>query len=57
VGIYLSSKAKTSEMKDFEKVYAQAISDINSINININDFNLNLIGSENNNNNNNSLGN
>ena len=57
VGIYLSSKAKTSEMKDFEKVYSQAISDINSINININDFNLNLIGSENNNNNNNSLGN
>jgi hypothetical protein len=57
VGIYLSNKAKTSEMKDFEKVYAQAISDINSINININDFNLNLIGSENNNNNNNSLGN
>jgi len=57
VGIYLSTKAITSEMKDFEKVYAQAISDINSINISINDFNFNLIGSENNNNNNNSLGN
>ena len=48
VAIYLSSKAKTSEMKDFEKVYAQAISDINSINITRNDFNLNLIHSEDN---------
>lgn len=57
VGVYLSQKARTTEMKDFEKIYAQAISDINLININRNDFNLNLIDTENNNNNNNTLGN
>lgn len=58
IGIVLSQKAKTSEMKDFEIVYAQAVSDINSISITRNDFNLNLIVTQNNNNNNNNtLGN
>jgi tetratricopeptide (TPR) repeat protein len=56
-GVYLSQKARTTEMKDFEKVYAQAISDINLININRNDFNLNLIDAQDNYNNNNTLGN
>jgi len=55
--IWLSLKAKTTEMKDFEKVYAQAISDINSISITRNDFSLNLIDAQNNNSNNNTLGN
>ena len=32
-------------MKDFEKFYAQAINEINSISITRNDFNLNLIQS------------
>jgi hypothetical protein len=44
-------------MKDFEKVYAQAINDINSVNISRSDFNLNLIDTASNNNNNNALGN
>ncbi len=57
VGAWLSLKARTTEMKDFEKVYAQAISDINSVNITRNDFNLNLIDTESNNSNNNALGN
>lgn len=57
IGVWLSQKAKTTEMKDFEKVYAQAISDINSINITRNDFNLSLIDTEGNNSNNNALGN
>jgi tetratricopeptide (TPR) repeat protein len=57
IGIWLSNKAKTSEMKDFGKIYAQAISDINSIIITRQDFNLNLIDSENNNTDNNTLGN
>jgi hypothetical protein len=48
IGVWLSQKAKTTEMKDFEKVYAQAISDINSIRITRNDFNFNLIQSEDN---------
>ena len=48
IGVWLSQKARTTEMKDFEKVYAQAISDINSISITRNDFNLNLIQSEDN---------
>lgn len=56
VGFWLSSKAKTTEMKDFQKVYAQAINDINSTNITENDFNLNLIDTNNNNNNNATLG-
>ena len=58
IGVVLNQKAKTSEMKDFEIVYAQAVSDINSISITRNDFNLNLIVTQNNNNNNNNtLGN
>jgi tetratricopeptide (TPR) repeat protein len=42
IGVWLSLKARTTEMKDFEKVFAQAINDINSISITRNDFNLNL---------------
>jgi len=57
IGAWLSQKARTTEMKDFEKVYAQAISDINSINITQKDFNLNLIDTQNSYNNNNTLGN
>ena len=57
IGVWLSQKARTTEMKDFEKVYAQAINDINSISITRNDFNLNLIDTQNSNNNNNALGN
>jgi tetratricopeptide (TPR) repeat protein len=57
IGLWLSQKARTTEMKDFEKVYAQAISDINSVNISRSDFNLNLIDTESSNNNNNALGN
>lgn len=56
IGVWLSQKARTTEMKDFEKVYAQAISDINSINITRNDFNLNLIDTKNSNSDNNTLG-
>jgi len=47
-GLWLSQKARTTEMKDFEKVYAQAINNINSIRINRDDFNLNLIQSNDN---------
>lgn len=57
VGVVLSQKARTTEMKDFEKIYSQAIIDINSISITQNDFNLNLIDSQNNPNNNNTLDN
>lgn len=57
IGVWLSQKARTTEMKDFEKVYAQAINDINSISITRNDFNLNLIDTQNSYNNNNTLGN
>ena len=57
IGVWLSQKARTTEMKDFEKVYAQAINDINSVNISRRDFNLNLIDTESNNSNNNALGN
>jgi hypothetical protein len=57
IGVWLSQKARTTEMKDFEKVYAQAINDINSVNISRSDFNLNLIDTASNNNNNNALGN
>jgi hypothetical protein len=57
IGIYLSKKAETTEMKDFQKVYSQAVSDINSINIAPEDFNLNLIDPQNNNRDNNALGN
>ena len=57
IGVWLSQKARTTEMKDFEKVYAQAINDINSISITRNDFNINLIDTQNSNNNNNALGN
>lgn len=56
-GAWLYQKSQTTEMKDFEKVYAQAISDINSIIITRQDFNLNLLDSENNNTDNNTLGN
>lgn len=56
LGLWLSKKAITTEMKDFEKVYDQAISDINSVNITRNDFNLNLIDTQNSYNNNNTLG-
>lgn len=57
IGVWLSQKARTTEMKDFEKVYAQAINDINSVNISRSDFNLNLIDTASNNSNNNALGN
>ena len=57
VGIYLSRKAKTSEMMDFEKVYLQAINDINSITITRVDFKLNLIDTASNSNDNDALGN
>jgi len=52
IGLWLSQKARTNEMKDFEKVYAQAIKDINSITVTRNDFNLSLIEAKDNNNNN-----
>ncbi len=57
IGLWLSQKAHTNEMKDFAKLYYQAINDINSINIDRNDFNLNLIDTQNNNSSNNTLGN
>jgi hypothetical protein len=43
-------------MKDFEKVFKEALNEINSINITQDDFNFNLIESKNNTNNNNILG-
>ena len=45
VGVWLSQKAKTKEMKDFETIYNQAIDNINSIAISRDDFNFNLIES------------
>jgi hypothetical protein len=57
VGLWLMQKARTAEMKDFEKVFKDAVNEINSINITQDDFNYNLIESKNNNSNNNILGN
>jgi hypothetical protein len=56
VGIWLSQKARTYEMKDFEKVYTRAINVISMVQINRNDFDLNLIDTQNFNSNNSSLG-
>lgn len=56
VGFWLMQKARTTEMKEFEKVFKEALNEINSINITKDDFNFNLIESKNNTSNNNILG-
>ena len=50
LGVWLNSKARTTEMKDFEKVYSEAVKEIESLNISRNDFDLNLIQPEENSN-------
>ena len=47
LGVFLSLAARTKEMKEFEKIYATAINEINTTSISITDFNLNLIEKQN----------
>lgn len=57
IGAVKHSKAETTEMKDFNKVYSEAIEIISSIQVNRNDFNFNLIDIAGNNSNGNALDN
>ena len=53
---YTLDFSKYLKMKEFEKVFKEALNEINSINITKDDFNFNLIESKNNTSNNNILG-
>jgi ribosomal protein L7/L12 len=48
VGIYIATKSITNNMKEFHVVYENALNEISSTKIILNDFNLNLIHSEDN---------
>jgi hypothetical protein len=56
VGLILLDKAKSKEMKEFEKAYKEAVNEVKTIAILSDDFNLNLIEKNSNSNNNDTLG-